>query len=75
MRFIAIQETIDIKGEKINGDVEATVDNVVDGLDLLTISHSRNMLQISGQALTEVEVLDYGRNLDDTGRFSEITAR
>jgi type IV pilus assembly protein PilM len=71
--FIAAHENIDYVCDKVNGDMVATVDNVVDKLSLITIGHSGENLQISGQASTEVEILEYARNLDNTKRFSEVT--
>jgi type IV pilus assembly protein PilM len=71
--FIAARDSIDALGEKINGDLVATVDNMVDGLRLAGIGHSGGQLSLNGSSLSEVEVLQYGRNLDDTGRFTEVT--
>lgn len=71
--FIAARNSIDVLGEKINGDLEATVDNMVDGFNLTNIGHSGGQLSLSGWSLSEAEVLQYGRNLDNTGRFIEVT--
>jgi len=61
------------QGDVINGDLEATVDNLVYGVELGSINHCGQRLSIEGQAPSEVEVLEYARNLDATGRFSEVT--
>jgi hypothetical protein len=61
------------KGELMNGDLNATVDNVVTDLELYSISHTGDQLALNGQALTEQEVMNYVRKLQDTERFSEIT--
>jgi type IV pilus assembly protein PilM len=71
--FIAARDNIDMRGEKINGDLVATVNNVVDGLSLTNIGHSGNQLSLKGWSLSEVEVLQYSRNLDNTARFTEVT--
>ena len=40
---------------------------------LTSISHTNNILTISGQAPSEKEVLAYFKNLNDSGRFANIT--
>ena len=57
----------------MNGDLEATVDNVVTDLALYGIGHSGTQVNLNGQAATEQEIMKYVRKLQDTGRFSEIT--
>jgi hypothetical protein len=57
----------------MNGDLNAIADNVVTGLDIYTINDAGDQLQVTGQALTELEVMQYVRKLQDTGRFSEVT--
>lgn len=71
--FSAILERLTDNGNLMNSDLNATVDNVVTDLDLGNIGHSGNALNISGQAATEDEVMEYARRLTDTGRFSEVT--
>jgi type IV pilus assembly protein PilM len=71
--FIAALDSLNTKGELMNGDLNATVDNVVADLELYRINHEEDQLLLSGQALTEQEVMQYVRNLQNTGRFSEIT--
>jgi type IV pilus assembly protein PilM len=72
-QFMAAQNTIDANGDKINNDIEAIVDNQIDEFEINTISHAGNYLAVTGRAESEVEVMEYVRKLDDTGRFSEIT--
>jgi Tfp pilus assembly protein PilN len=71
--YVAALTDLSYKGELINGDLNATVDNVVTDLELYRINHSDDSLQLSGQAANEEEVMAYDRNLQDTGRFAEIT--
>lgn len=71
--FVAAHKNINYLCDKTNGDLVVTVDNVVDELDLSNISHSGENLQINGKALTEVEILEYARNMDNTNRFAEVT--
>jgi Tfp pilus assembly protein PilN len=60
-------------GDLMNKDIKVTVDDIVAGLYLENISESRNQININGKADSEQQVLQYVRNLDATGRFSEIT--
>lgn len=71
--YVAALASLNNKGELMNCDLDATVDNVVTGLELYRISQDIDQLILTGQALTEEEVMQYVRNLQNTGRFSEIT--
>jgi Tfp pilus assembly protein PilN len=71
--FIAALDSINSGGDRIDGDLRATVNNVVTYLNLSGINHSGNGLAINGVAPSEVEVLAYARNLKASGRFDEVT--
>lgn len=71
--FTAALNRLAASGDKINGDLEATVDNQVENFVLNNISHTGGMMSVSGWASSEQEVLKYVRELYATGRFSEIT--
>jgi type IV pilus assembly protein PilM len=71
--FTNALDSLDKWGDAINGDLEATVYNLVRGINLSGFNHSGQELNIHGQAPSEVEVLQYARNLDASGRFSEVT--
>ncbi|MCK4274368.1 MAG: pilus assembly protein PilM [Dehalococcoidales bacterium] len=71
--FTNALNSFNANGEKLNGDLLATVDNQIDDFELNTIAHSGKYLTINGWAESEQEVLEYARKLDTTGRFSEIT--
>lgn len=71
--FTAVLNSFNAKGEKMNGDLEATVDNQIDDFELESISHSGDQLTINGWAESEQEVLKYARKLYATDRFEEIT--
>jgi Tfp pilus assembly protein PilN len=58
---------------KMNEDLNATVDNVVKNLDVGNLSISGGMVNLTGRAASEQEVLQYVRELTSTGRFEEIT--
>lgn len=66
-------DSLSEQGDKINGDLEASVNNLISGISLRSIGHSGHGLNINGQSLSEVEVLEYARNLDASGRFSKVT--
>ena len=57
----------------INRDLEATIESLPSTISLSSISHANSILTISGRAPSEREVLLYLRQLDTSGRFSEIT--
>lgn len=60
-------------GEEIDADLLASVDTLVPRLDLGTLNHSGSALAITGTAASEEEVIQYARDLFDTGRFAEVT--
>jgi len=70
---IAALDSLTDKGLLLNGDLNATVNNIVANLELHRINHEGDALMLTGEAATEVEVMQYVRNLQLTGRFSEIT--
>jgi type IV pilus assembly protein PilM len=71
--LVVALDSLTDKGLLINGDLNATVNNVVTGLELFRIVHEGDQLMLSGEAATEAEVMQYVRNLQLTSRFSEIT--
>ena len=60
-------------GDAMNGDLEASVYNVVSDLGLESIGRVETQMGLGGWASTEAEVIEYARKLEATGRFSEIT--
>jgi septal ring factor EnvC (AmiA/AmiB activator) len=71
--YTAALESMNNRAKLMNGDLEATVDNVVTDLALYGIGDSGTQVNLNGQAATEQEIMKYVRKLQDTGRFSEIT--
>ena len=71
--FTAALANLGKQGDIINGDLKATVDKLVNGIELRSVSHSGRDLNISGRSPSEAEVTEYARNLDASGRFSEVT--
>ena len=71
--FITALDSLTDQGLLMNGDLNATVNNVVTNLELHRISHEGDQLMLTGEAVTEAEVLQYVRSLQLTGRFAEIT--
>jgi type IV pilus assembly protein PilM len=60
-------------GSKMNDDLTTAVDNIVPNLDLSSLQMSTGSVSITGQASSEQEVMQYVRQLTNTGRFAEIT--
>ena len=56
-----------------NSDIKATLDNLVAGLSLESVTYSGRQINISGKAVAEPPVLAYVRNLTATEKFAEIT--
>jgi len=71
--FTNALNSFNANGEKLNGDLLATVDNQIDDFVLNSIAHSGAYLSVNGRAESEQEVLEYARKLYTTGRFDEIT--
>jgi type IV pilus assembly protein PilM len=71
--FTLALESFNAKGDRIDNDLQATVDNVINDLALGNISHTGSQVSLTGQADSEQEVLKYVRKLQATDRFSEIT--
>jgi type IV pilus assembly protein PilM len=71
--LLAALDSLDVNQELLNGDLNAVVDNTVPNLEINRIDHEGDQLLVSGQATTEEEVMQYVRNLQNTGRFSEVT--
>ena len=57
----------------MNAAISATVDNVVQDLDLKTMNISGGTVSVTGRAGSEQEVFQYVRKLTGTGRYREIT--
>jgi type IV pilus assembly protein PilM len=60
-------------GEKMNLDLNTTVDNVVTDLDIYTLGINGAQISLTGRAGSEQEVFSYVRKLTNTGRYKEIT--
>ena len=71
--FNAALESLEKQGNVINGDLATSTYNLFSPVNLSGISHGGSALILRGSAPSEVEILSYARNLDASGRFSEIT--
>jgi len=71
--FTSALAQIENGGNTINGDLQAITSNLLAGIQLSHIGHSRTQINLSGSALSEQEVLSFARNLDKSGRFTEVT--
>jgi len=71
--FTAATDVLETQGGIINGDLAETTGSLLDPINLTGISHAGDQLTIAGGAPSEAEVLAYARNLDNSGRFAEVT--
>ncbi len=71
--YAAALDKLTRTGVKMNDDLSATVNNVVPDLDITTLGVTAASVSINGRASSEQEVMQYVRQLTDTGRFTEIT--
>jgi type IV pilus assembly protein PilM len=72
-KYAAALEIMDARAKTMNGDLMASVDNIVTNLVLLRINDTGDQMNLNGNAATEQEIMQYVRKLQDTGRFEEIT--
>ena len=70
--FTAVIDYIEDERYEVNGDLEVTMSNLPETIDLSNISHASNGLTISGIAPSETEVLVYATKLRTSGRFSQV---
>jgi type IV pilus assembly protein PilM len=71
--FLAALDSLSTNHVAINGDLNAVVDNTVTSMELYRINRDSDQLLINGRAPTEQEVMQFVRNLQNTGRFAEVT--
>jgi len=71
--FTTMLNNIETQSGEVNGDLEATITCLPQSIRLTNISHAKNTLTISGIVPDEQDILTYLRELEDTGRFHEIT--
>jgi Tfp pilus assembly protein PilN len=71
--FAAAVSNLEVRSEKVNGNLEVTVNSLPETVSLTSISHTGNALTIKGQAPSEEDFLSYLRELEASERFSSIT--
>jgi Tfp pilus assembly PilM family ATPase/Tfp pilus assembly protein PilN len=71
--YISAFNSIGQSSDAVNNDLLASVGEMVENLQLYNINHNGLGLSLTGRADSEQEVMKYVRNLQDTGRFGEIT--
>lgn len=71
--FVEAYEFLGIEVETLDNNLDAVVNKAVPGLriDVLSVS-SADLASVSGDADSEIKILEYGRALDNTGLFSEV---
>ena len=57
----------------INTDLSQSAGTLGPGLDLTSMNHAATQFSLAGRAESEQDVIQYARDLKDTGLFSEIT--
>lgn len=71
--FTTMLNNIDSSQERINEDLKIITGNLPDKTTLSAINHTLDKMTLQGRAQNEMEVLDYARKLEASGRFPEIT--
>ncbi len=71
--FAAAVASLEKQSNGVNGNLEVTVNNLPSSISLVNVNHTSHLLTIKGRAPGEEEVLAYFRELEDSGRFSDIT--
>ncbi len=71
--FTIALDSLERQNSGVNGNLEVTVSSLPSSVNLTSISYANSVLTVNGWSPSEVEVLSYLRNLDNSGRFSEIT--
>ncbi len=70
--FSLALSSLDMQNNEGKGNLAITVSSLPSAVSLTSISHTDTTLTVNGRAPSEAEVLAYLRNLDASGRFSEI---
>lgn len=71
--FAAVLAYLEKQSNHINDNLEVTVNSLPSTVSLTSISHSNPILTIKGGAPSEEEILSYLRELEASGKFSDIT--
>jgi type IV pilus assembly protein PilM len=71
--FAAAMATLEKQTNGVSGNLEVAVNSLPDAIKVTSISQTSPTLTVKGKAPSEEEILLYLRELDASGRFSEIT--
>ncbi len=71
--FAAAVANLEKQSKEFNSDLAVTINSLPAKVSLTNVSHSSHTLTIKGRAPDEEEILSYLRELDSSGRFSDIT--
>lgn len=71
--FATAVVNLEKQSDRVNGNLEVTVNSLPSTISLSSLSYTNPTLTIRGTAPSEEEVLSYLRELDASGRFSDIT--
>ena len=71
--FAAAMANLERQSNGVSGNLEVAVNSLPDTIKVSSISQTSPTLTVKGKAPSEKEILSYHRELDASGRFSEIT--
>ncbi len=71
--FTTALGSLEKQSNGVNGNLEVTISSLPTTISLSSINHADSILNINGSSPSEKEVLSYLRNLNASGKFSEIT--
>lgn len=72
VNFTAAYNTLTVLSHDMNQNVNAVVENILDGLEFESITAGEGIITVSGLTLSEVEVLEYAHAVEETGLFAEV---
>ena len=71
--FIVALEMLDGQREGYNATLQEATDLLPESVALCEINHDSSTITLQVDSLVETTVLDYGRSLENSGSFSEVT--
>jgi len=71
--YSAAIDILEGQSEGVNSDLEVAIFKLPSSIELSNVSHITSILTITGKAPGESQILSYIQELDDSGRFGDIT--
>ncbi len=72
MDFTLVLGSLDEQNNGANGNLGVIISGLPSAINLTSVAYANGVLTVNGWSPSEKEVLSYLRNLDNSGRFSEI---